>query len=116
MTVAKIHLEFGQDAISLMETPISTKMPTMTTELLPSPVRSLLDADIQKRVNALRQTDNFTSWYYLAREYVFLAIVLAIAVAVVEAIVGGTIHWAWAVPTLIAANLRGSASAGDAHA
>ena len=32
--------------------------------------------EVLRRVNRLRQTDNWTNWYYLAREYLFLILVI----------------------------------------
>lgn len=52
---------------------------------LPAPVAlDLASPEFQKRVNALRHTDNVTNWFYLLREYVALGL-----------IVGGTISFYW---------------------
>src|SRR4051794_10056674 len=66
---------------------------------------SLADQALMRRVNALRQTDNTTSWYYLAREYAFLAVVVAAMVLLSNAVLDGAVHWLWLVPATILANL-----------
>lgn len=78
----------------------------MATDLaLASPPCSLADPAILRRVNALRLTDNVTSWYYLAREYAFLGAVLGAMVLLANAILDGQIHWLWLLPALVVANL-----------
>src|SRR5688572_21449407 len=73
--------------------------------LSPPPPSSLASPDLQRRINALRQTDNFTSWLYLAREYAFLALVLGGMVLLYNAVLDGRVHWLWAVPATVLANL-----------
>src|SRR5215831_7797613 len=41
----------------------------------------LKDPDLLRRVNELRRTDNYTNWFYLAREYLFLAAVVGSVIA-----------------------------------
>jgi fatty acid desaturase len=41
---------------------------------------SLADADLKEHLQRLRRTDNLTNWYYLARTYLFLAVVIGAAV------------------------------------
>lgn len=42
--------------------------------------RSLNDPELKEQLQRLRQTDNWTNWYYLARTYLYLAVVLAAAI------------------------------------
>src|SRR5437764_15141268 len=78
----------------------------MATDLRLAPsTESFADPALMRRVNALRQTDNVTSWYYLAREYAFLAAVLAAMVLLANAVLDGHVHWLWLVPALPLANL-----------
>jgi len=53
----------------------------MASQLEPERTLSLNDPDILRQVNELRQTDNVTSWFYLAREYLFLGLVLGGTIA-----------------------------------
>src|SRR4051812_23129480 len=77
----------------------------MNALLVPANDASLADKDFLRRVNELRAVDNVTNWFYLAREYLFLAVVVGSAVWLLESILAGQIHWAWAVPGLLIANL-----------
>ena len=52
----------------------------MTQTLTLETAQELNDPELLRQVNLLRKTDNFTNWFYLAREYLFLA-----------AVIGGTI-------------------------
>jgi fatty acid desaturase len=42
--------------------------------------KSLKDAELKEQLQELRQTDNFTNWYYLVRTYLILLVVLGGAV------------------------------------
>src|SRR4051794_8487374 len=75
----------------------------MTAEL-PTPT-VLSDPRVHQRVHALRATDNVTNWFYLAREWAFLLLVLAPMVYLVDLVWDGTAHWAWLIPALVVANL-----------
>ena len=77
-------------------------MPTATAESLEV---SLADPAFLRRVNSLRAIDNLRNWLYLAREYAFLALIIGSMIWLVEAILRGDLHWAWAIPALFAANL-----------
>lgn len=59
--------------------------------------KALNDPDFLRQVNELRRTDNTTNWYYLAREYVFLVLILTPTVCLFEAIRRGDVSWLWAV-------------------
>ena len=36
--------------------------------------------ELHRRINALRRTDNWTNWFYLGREYLFLLCVATVAI------------------------------------
>jgi fatty acid desaturase len=52
----------------------------MSVGLAPAPSRSLKDADLKEKLQELRQTDNLTNWYYVARIYLFFLLVLGGAI------------------------------------
>jgi fatty acid desaturase len=80
----------------------------MTTNLTVPPRLSLSSPEVQRRVNALRGTDNRTNWYYLAREYLFLATVVGLAVAFYHYRAIWGLSWVWDVAvTLVAGILVG---------
>jgi fatty acid desaturase len=64
--------------------------------------KSLSDPDFKARLQQLRQGDNLTNWFYLARTYLYLAVVIGATVYGLEAARTGEIHWAWAVPVAVA--------------
>ena len=65
--------------------------------------------ELLRRVNALRRTDNFTNWYYLAREYFFLAAVVGAAILFCEFLRANALSWLLAIPvSLIAILLVGA--------
>jgi hypothetical protein len=66
---------------------------------------SLADPAFLRRVNKLREVDPISNWYYLFRENTFIALVLAAAVWLMEAIISGQLLWIWEIPGLLAANL-----------
>jgi fatty acid desaturase len=82
----------------------------MATATISKPEALLTDPAFLRRVNELRALDNVTNWFYLAREYGFLVLVLGASVWLAEAILSGQAHWAWAIPWLIVANLCVGAS------
>jgi fatty acid desaturase len=63
-----------------------------------SPIKELNDPDILRRVNALRQTDNVTNWFFLAREYLFLGTVLALSIGFYQYRESWGLAWAWTLP------------------
>jgi fatty acid desaturase len=79
-------------------------MPMQAT-LTETPCRTISDPDILRQVNALRQTDNVTNWYYLAREYLFAAFVIGGAIALYENFWTGLWSLVWLLPMLFVANL-----------
>jgi fatty acid desaturase len=69
----------------------------------------LNDPDLIRRVNALRKTDNFTNWFYLLREYLFLGSVIGLTIAFYNVRTDWGLPWACNVPvTLLAVVLIGS--------
>src|SRR5262249_20117190 len=60
--------------------------------------KSLKDADLKEQLQRLRRTDNVTNWYYLARTYVYLALVLGGAVWFDLYRQGEGWSWGWSVP------------------
>jgi fatty acid desaturase len=69
------------------------------------PVRSISDPEILRQVKELRRTDNWTNWYYLACEYLFVAVVIGGVIALYETFWTGPWSLVWLAPILVAANL-----------
>lgn len=70
---------------------------------------TLNDPALLRRVNALRTTDNRTNWLYLAREYVWLLVLVGMVLAFYEFRAGWGLSWLWNVPvTLFAVTLIGA--------
>jgi fatty acid desaturase len=71
--------------------------------------RGVNHPDILRQVNVLRQPDNWTNWFYLVREYLFVASVVATVIALYYLVQDGRVAWPWAVPvTLLAILLIGA--------
>ena len=69
----------------------------------------LNDPDLIRRVNALRKTDNWTNWFYLTREYLFLGSVVGLTIAFYQFRGGWGLHWLCDIPvTLLAIFLVGA--------
>jgi fatty acid desaturase len=62
------------------------------------PGLELNDPEVVRRVNALRTTDNVTNWFYLAREYLFLTLVLTLSIGFYYYRESWGLVWAWNVP------------------
>lgn len=61
-----------------MQNEIPTSKRTMATDLQTAPtIDSLADPRIKEKLQALRVTDNVTNLFYLARTYLFLALIVA---------------------------------------
>jgi fatty acid desaturase len=71
----------------------------MTTTI--APPLELNDPKVVHRVNALRTTDNVTNWFYLAREYLFLAFALAVPLGFYHMREIWGLDWGWNVPVTI---------------
>src|SRR5947209_14539002 len=64
---------------------------------------------IQRRVNALRTTDNVTNWLYLVRECFLLALVVGLTIAFYQSREAWGLAWGWNVlVTLVAIVLVGA--------
>jgi len=64
---------------------------------------SLADSAFKAQLQDLRRTDNLANWYYIARTYLYLAVVLGTAVWFFESRAGWGIFWWWNVPVALAA-------------
>src|SRR5271169_5246751 len=81
----------------------------MSATLSASAARELNTPEMQRRVNALRTIDNVTNWYWLAREYLFLALIVGLTIFFYQSREEWEIGWAWNVPvTLLAIVLIGA--------
>src|SRR5438093_2122230 len=81
----------------------------MSMTLTEPATKRLNDPDLIRRVNALRKIDNFTNWFYLIREYLFLGAVVGLTIAFYQLRGGWGLHWLWDVPvTLLAIGLVGA--------
>jgi fatty acid desaturase len=65
----------------------------------------LKDPVFLRQVHVLRQPDNHTNWFYLAREYVYLILVLGFVVAFYACRDAWGLSWAWNVPVTFLAVL-----------
>lgn len=61
----------------------------------------LNDPELSRRIHELRKTDNVTSWYYLAREYLFIAAAVGCTIGSYYLIAGWGLSWLWAAPITI---------------
>jgi fatty acid desaturase len=69
----------------------------------------LSSPEVQRRINALRATDNVTNCFYLVREYVFLALILGLTITFYNRRAEWGLAWAWNVPvTLLAIAVVGA--------
>jgi fatty acid desaturase len=81
----------------------------MATSFESEPAIAGNDAELQHQIGKLRQTDNLMGWYYLGREYVFLAVILAAAIGFYAWLESAEHSWLWALPvTLLAITLIGA--------
>src|SRR5438046_1457278 len=60
--------------------------------------RELNDPELLRQVNLLRKTDNVTNWYYLAREYLFLAAVIGGTIAFYYILLDKGMSLLWSLP------------------
>ncbi len=75
----------------------------MSTTVAERPALRINNPDVLRRVNALRQTDNWRNWFYLAREYLFLGGVAALAIVFYVYRADWGLHWLWNIPVSIVA-------------
>src|SRR2546423_8720505 len=84
--------------------------PAMSTSVInPPTVASLADPRIKERLQALRQTDNFTNIWYFLRVYLFLILVIGGTLWFYHLQVTEGWSWFWNIPvTLVAIVLIGA--------
>src|SRR5438105_15197511 len=71
-----------------------------------APSRSELNTpDRQRRINALRRTDNLRNWLYVAREYLFLGLSMGLPILFYHYQEIWQLSWAWNLPVTILAIL-----------
>jgi fatty acid desaturase len=70
----------------------------MASAELAAPARTLKDSALKEQLQLLRQTDNLTNWYYLARTCLFLAAVIGGEVWFHLARPGLGLSWVWELP------------------
>ncbi len=58
----------------------------------------LRDPAFRDFLQAVRETDNVSNWFYIARTWLYLVAVSALAVAGLEWVVSAEVGWGWAVP------------------
>jgi len=62
------------------------------------PSRELNDPEFLRQVNELRRIDNLTNWFYLAREWTVIAIVIGLTIASYYSLLELGLSLFWAVP------------------
>jgi fatty acid desaturase len=81
----------------------------MATATPAAPALLLNSPALLRRVNGLRRLDNVTNWFYLVRECLLLASVVALTIAFYNVRADWGLAWAWNVPvTLVAIALIGA--------
>jgi fatty acid desaturase len=75
---------------------MATAVAAPTTSLLQEP-------ELKARLQAFRQPDNLTNWYYLLRSYLLLGVVISGSVWCFTHRADWDLHWAWNVPVAIVA-------------
>ncbi|HWY88815.1 MAG TPA: fatty acid desaturase [Gemmataceae bacterium] len=63
--------------------------------------RDLNDPELLRQVNLLRKTDNVTNWYYLAREYLFLAVVIGGTIGSCYFLLDRGLSLLWSLPVTL---------------
>src|SRR5437868_5734239 len=63
--------------------------------------RELNDPELLREVNLLRKTDNATNWYYLAREYLFLAAVIGGTIGFYYFLLDRSLALVWSLPVTL---------------
>jgi fatty acid desaturase len=66
-------------------------------------IHTLSDPALKAELQRLRRTDNLTNWYYIARTYLYLAVVIGAAVWFFEYVRLNDLSWLWAVPVALVA-------------
>lgn len=65
----------------------------------------MTQGELLRQVNQLRRTDNFRSWFYLAREYLFLGLAVGLMAAFYHWLFVQRLSWLYAVPVTLPAVL-----------
>lgn len=73
----------------------------MTSTLTVDDARELNDPELLRQVNHLRKTDNWTNWYYLAREYLFLAMAIGVTISSYYWLLDQGLSLAWSLPVTL---------------
>jgi fatty acid desaturase len=73
--------------------------------MAPDDVPFLRDPAFRQFLQDVRETDNRTNWRYIIRSWLFLALVLAIAVVGLEWVASSGIGWSWAIPIVFVSAL-----------
>ena len=76
-----------------------------TATLAPPQTKALSDPKFKKRLQELRQTDNYRNWYYLARTYALTAAVLGGAIWFYQLTRTGQLSLLWNIPVFAVAIL-----------
>src|SRR5437763_11273906 len=63
----------------------------------------LSSPELQRRVNALRQINNVTNWFCIAREYLLLGLTVGLTIAFYQGRADWGLAWAWNVPVTLLA-------------
>lgn len=80
-----------------------------TIESPPLSVKSLNGPELKAALQALRQTDNWTNWFYLLRSYLFLSLVIGGTIWFYDCQMSSDISFWWNAPvTLVAIMLIGA--------
>jgi len=77
----------------------------MTATLSSGTHAQMNDPEFLRRVNSLRATDNFINWFFLAREYAFLALVSGLTITFFWCRESWGLGWWWNVPVALLAIL-----------
>src|SRR5262249_18264013 len=86
----------GEEALR----PVHELTHTMSTT---AATKTLNDPEFKARLQDLRRTDNLTNWYYIARTYLYLFLVIGGAVWFFESRADWGISWWWNVPVAVTA-------------
>jgi fatty acid desaturase len=75
----------------------------MATAVAPLPAKSLQGPELREKLQALRQPDNVTNFYYLLRSYAILALAVGGTIYFYTHRADWDLHWLWNVPVTVVA-------------